>query len=372
MGVFSVRVRRVRTVRGGVFVGPLERERALLRAGADDAAGVGLRPRRVRLFFVVLLSLFARVNFVFCRFVHRLIQSKTGLVELAPGGGRGGRLSGARGHISSNGGGAGPGIGPRGDGGRPGEIVAYGQTVSRRRGKGDSQDDGGSSYTTTGGVGWLDEGLDEYDADYPLDEGLEEALVSSKLDAIHTEYSALLTSQLDSQRRYFEGLMAANTAERDGALSAAEAAESRAKVIAGAVDDARDARAKLQEAHKKIDESLAKNAKLEEERDFLKQLNDTLLENQRQLRASLDAAEDKSRDSRDAKDAKIVDLEEQVRDLMVFLDAQTRLGEETGTGGDVIDGGDVVGVGDGEEPPSRDAAHARLQGKLRARRKSGR
>jgi BRCA1-associated protein len=244
--------------------------------------------------------------------------------------------------------------------------------VSRRRGKGDSQADGGSSYTTTGGVGWLDEGLDEYDADYPLDEGLEEALVSSKLDAIHTEYSALLTSQLDSQRRYFEGLMAANTAERDGALSAAEAAESRAKVIAGAVDDARDARAKLQEAHKKIDESLAKNAKLEEERDFLKQLNDTLLENQRQLRASLDAAEDKSRDSRDAKDAKIVDLEEQVRDLMVFLDAQTRLGEETGTGGDVIDGGDVVGVGDGEEPPSRDAAHARLQGKLRARRKSGR
>ena len=52
MGVFSVRVRRVREVRGGVFVGPLERERALLRAGADDAAGVGLCPRRVRSFLV--------------------------------------------------------------------------------------------------------------------------------------------------------------------------------------------------------------------------------------------------------------------------------------------------------------------------------
>ena len=50
--------------------------------------------------------------------------------------------------------------------------------------------------------------------------------MSSKLDAIHTEYNALLTSQLDSQRRYFEGLMAANNAERDGALSAKEAAES--------------------------------------------------------------------------------------------------------------------------------------------------
>ena len=161
MGVFSVRVRRVREVRGGVFVGPLERERALLRAGADDAAGVGLRPRRVGVYFNLCMgNCNDDVMFSFCRFVHRLIQSKTGLVELAPGGGRGGRLSGARGHISSNGGGA-SGIGPRGDGGRPGEIVAYGQTVSRRRGKGDSQDDGGLNYATTGGVGWLDEGLDE-------------------------------------------------------------------------------------------------------------------------------------------------------------------------------------------------------------------
>ena len=72
VGVFSVRVRRVRTVRGGVFVGPLERERALLRAGADDAAGVGLRPRRVRLLFV-LLSLFAHMNF--CVFLLQVCAS---------------------------------------------------------------------------------------------------------------------------------------------------------------------------------------------------------------------------------------------------------------------------------------------------------
>ena len=163
---------------------------------------------------------------------------------------------------------------------------------------------------------------------------------------------SLLTSQLDSQRRYFEGLMAANNAERDGALSAKEAAESRARVIAGAVDAARDARAKLQEAHAKIDDGLAKNAKLEEERDFFKQLNDTLLENQRQLRANLDATEAKLNEANETNDAKIRDLQEQVRDLMVFIEAQSKLAEGT-DGGDSIEGGDVVGVSDGDAAPSK-------------------
>ena len=122
--------------------------------------------------------------------------------------------------------------------------------------------------------------------------------------------------------------MAANNAERDGALSAKEAAES-APGIAVAVDAARAAGALLQEAHAKIDDGLAKNAKLEEERDFLKQLNDTLLENQRQLRANLDATEAKLNEANEATDAKIRDLQEQVRDLMVFIEAQSKLAEGT-------------------------------------------
>ena len=66
---------------------------------------------------------------------------------------------------------------------------------------------------------------------------------------------------------------------------------------------------------------MAKNAKLEEERDFFKQLNDTLLENQRQLRANLDATEAKLNKANETNDAKIRDLQEQVRDLMVFIEA---------------------------------------------------
>lgn len=41
-----------------------------------------------------------------------------------------------------------------------------------------------------------------------LEDELAEALMVSKLDGVAQEYNHLLVSQLDSQRQYFEGLMA--------------------------------------------------------------------------------------------------------------------------------------------------------------------
>ena len=64
------------------------------------------------------------------------------------------------------------------------------------------------------------------------------------------------------------------------------------------------------------------------------------------------------------------DLEEQVRDLMVFLDAQSKIEQATAEG-EQLEGGSVVGVGDGDVGPSRGGVHARLQNKLASRKKSG-
>jgi hypothetical protein len=44
---------------------------------------------------------------------------------------------------------------------------------------------------------------------------MEEAMLSSKLDAVALEYNQLLTSQLESQRQYFEGLIAAARMDAD-------------------------------------------------------------------------------------------------------------------------------------------------------------
>jgi BRCA1-associated protein len=38
----------------------------------------------------------------------------------------------------------------------------------------------------------------------PEDDSLKEAIISSKFDAVADEYNHLLTTQLDSQRHYFE------------------------------------------------------------------------------------------------------------------------------------------------------------------------
>ena len=311
-------------------------------------------------------------------FVHRLIQSKTGLVELSPGGRGGGRARGARGSVVAGGG---AGVAPGGEG----EIVP-GSPARRRGDFSRDDDDDGDDFDASASASCrphrprpsslLDDGLDEYDADYPLDEGLEEALVSSKLDAIHSEYNQLLTSQLDGQRRYFEDIIAAEKAEKDGLHDAAAKATAQASIIAGAVKDARDAREKTKELNQKIDAHLGTISALRKECGVLQSLNETLLANHGELKTRLTDAEDaaKARERVDAE--KIRDLEEQVRDLMVFLDARGKISANeitatggAGAGGDTIEGGSVLGVGDAPPPPSRDASHARLQSKLASRRK---
>ena len=239
-------------------------------------------------------------------FVHRLIQSKAGLVELTRGprgggGERGGERSPRQGSDAAAG---------------EAEGASASTSFSKRRGGG-----GGGG----GGGGALDHGLGaEYDDEYPLDPGLEEALVSSKLDAIHAEYSALLASQLDSQRRYFEGLVAAAAAEKEGALSAAATAERQAEVIAGAVRDAREARQELKVARAERDARARAAEALEEENAFLRSVNDALLLNQREAERDAAAAAAGSRRTDGEKDERIRDLQEQVRDLMVFLDAREK------------------------------------------------
>ena len=146
-------------------------------------------------------------------YVHRLIQSKTDgkLVEVpspAPACGHSGRRRGSM-PCGSGGGGGGGGYGG-------------------------------------GGYGGDEEGCPECSHEAEL----KEAMVSSKLDAIAFEYNHLLTSQLDSQRQYFEGLLdkaradadaRAGAAERAAAASAAGGAEA-----AGAAREAERKRAALE------------------------------------------------------------------------------------------------------------------------------
>ncbi|CAI5946299.1 unnamed protein product [Closterium sp. NIES-65] len=152
------------------------------------------------------------------------------------------------------------------------------------------------------------------------------------------EYTHLLTTQLDSQRLYFEGLLAAAKAERDEAVAAAEAARESVKVQ------------KLQ----------SRLERAEQEKEFLKQVNDSLIKNQKQWQEKFKQQEERVKAAVAARDEKIKDLEEQVRDLMVFIEAQKIVEREGGAGtAEGIREGTVLAVGGAPTAGERGAGKAR-------------
>jgi BRCA1-associated protein len=111
-------------------------------------------------------------------------------------------------------------------------------------------------------------------------------------------------------------------------------------------------------------------------------VNDALTLNQSSLQREKDEAAEGSSSSAREKDERIRDLEEQVRDLMVFLDAREKVAAEAVVAGggngseegpsESIRGGSVLGVAGpavpgADDAPSRSGTHARLQKKLAAR-----
>lgn len=82
---------------------------------------------------------------------------------------------------------------------------------------------------------------------------MKEALVSSKLEAISLEYNHLLATQLDSQRQYFEGLLAQQDAKQQAAVAAAKAAaEQAAAASQSAAGSAKESERKRQQLERKL------------------------------------------------------------------------------------------------------------------------
>ncbi|KAL4855291.1 BRCA1-associated protein [Chlorella vulgaris] len=191
------------------------------------------------------------------------------------------------------------------------------------------------------------------------DPEMEEAMVLSKLDAMATEYNHLLVTQLESQRQYFEGLLVRQRAEAE---AEAEAAGSEAAAAAVDAAAARAAAAESERRRRQADSKLAdvtgRLQRAEEERLFLKQLNDTLLANQKEYQVRLKAAEEQLGQTTAAKDAAIRDLEEQVRDLMVFLEARHTI-EAAGGAGSELDGGTLLPMPEAQQQRGAGARRAR-------------
>nr|XP_043620672.1 BRAP2 RING ZnF UBP domain-containing protein 1-like isoform X2 [Erigeron canadensis] len=129
------------------------------------------------------------------------------------------------------------------------------------------------------------------------------ALYSSKLDTILVEYNFLLATHMETQRLHYEALLA-------------EAKSQKERTIAEAIEKAEVE--KIQEIQHKLEE-LAKDTK------SVSDINEDLAKEQELLKKKYKEIQERETALLKMKDEKILDLEEQIRDLRIFVEAQKTL-----------------------------------------------
>ncbi|EOY31123.1 Brca1-associated protein, putative [Theobroma cacao] len=155
---------------------------------------------------------------------------------------------------------------------------------------------------------------------YGDDSGIREAIYSSKVEAIFDEYSRLLATEMEKQRQNYESLLAESKSKRDSSI--AEAVE---KAVTSEMLDIQN----------KLD-------KCTEEKNALAEINRNLIKNQQVWRENVKEIEEREASQLRLKDEKILDLEEQIRDLKVYIEAQKTLIDMTDSDG--IRGGTLLPV----------------------------
>ncbi|XP_030625236.1 BRCA1-associated protein isoform X3 [Chanos chanos] len=149
-----------------------------------------------------------------------------------------------------------------------------------------------------------------------------------KIDALQLEYSYLLTSQLESQRIYWENKIV--HLEKD---TAEEINNMKAK-FKETIEKCDNLELKLNELtkekqsmEKKCTQLGNKLAKLGQELREEQEMNRCLRANQTQLQAKLMEEERQAREALERKDGLIAELQEQLRDVMFYLETQQQINQ---------------------------------------------
>ncbi|XP_014662426.1 PREDICTED: BRCA1-associated protein-like [Priapulus caudatus] len=154
----------------------------------------------------------------------------------------------------------------------------------------------------------------------------ESDLQDEKLDSITLEYTYLLTSQLESQRLYFEDKM--SLIERDAYDRIAEL-ESRAKSVVEECEKLQQRVNTLSKEKQGLDKKntnlLTKFNKVMAELQEEKEMNKFLRENQQQWQDKVTRLDYQMRSMSLERDTEIADLKEQLRDVMFYLEAQDKI-----------------------------------------------
>eukprot|EP00163_Fabomonas_tropica_P026703 TRINITY_DN5013_c0_g2_i9.p1 TRINITY_DN5013_c0_g2~~TRINITY_DN5013_c0_g2_i9.p1 ORF type:complete len:580 (-),score=105.02 TRINITY_DN5013_c0_g2_i9:503-2242(-) len=165
----------------------------------------------------------------------------------------------------------------------------------------------------------------------------------AKLSSITMQYDYLLTSQLEAQREYYESEIAKLKSEVKTALMEGE--EGRTSLLAqnSELKNKCESSEKQAKAMKSLNTQLTKELKsAREELSFLKAVNESLTSNQQGWEEKLRFTQEEAARNDAAQHRQIQELEEQVRDLMFYVEGRNKI---EATGEDIaadIAGGHII------------------------------
>ncbi|CAE7679564.1 brap-2 [Symbiodinium sp. KB8] len=146
--------------------------------------------------------------------------------------------------------------------------------------------------------------------------------LEEKREALAVEYGILLTSQLEAQRQWFEGRRREAeeaAAEREAQLLAELEAERAARQEAEARASADQLRTRLTTA------TSARLEEVEKESVYLRELCAQLTADQHKWKAQVERQREASREAVARAEARAAEMEAQARDMMFYLDAQSKV-----------------------------------------------
>jgi len=172
-----------------------------------------------------------------------------------------------------------------------------------------------------------------------------------KVDSLQLEYTYLLTSQLEDQRRYYEKKLGRIEEAAGHELSElthrAKMTEDEKHSLNEELELVKREKVKMESKFNQLSQKLSKlSTELTEE----KQLNKSLRENQDDWQHKLKRTEIELNVTKEMKDKEISDLKEQVRDLMFFLEAKDKVQESEFK--DEIEEGNII-VAENAQPAAR-------------------
>lgn len=191
-----------------------------------------------------------------------------------------------------------------------------------------------------------------------------DALSAEKIEAIGIEYSYLLTSQLDSQRSFYEEQITDLKVQVKELQSMVQKVgrdveEGRAAALAQEQSCRHEEGEKLEAIHrekqkveKKADKAAELARKFEKELKEEKAVSEGLLKNLGKMKERVEFSEKQKQEQ----DVKISELQDQLRDVMFFLEARAKIEQGEGTEAEAA-GGTV------ELPPPSVPADKKKKGK---------